>query len=205
MYVIVQMKPFERDMHGVAPTARGPKLAGCCPHPTGDDLRHVRVAYPPAPLQGPSPGLLRPRSGQTAGDAFGRGSGTSLARNSGQARHRPVSALARHARLNAAGSQPAHHRWLAGKIIPRGEQDHPRGSKNPPAEPRWQPPPLIRCPTLGQRLRGIPSHLARTVRDPSGSGSAASMTWGWRVWKRLWGSGFDVSMRLTANYERSLN
>ena len=170
----------------VALSARSPELAGRCPHPTGGASHDARVAYPPAPRQDPSPGLPRPRSGQTAGDAFGRGSGTSLVQKSGQARHRPVSTLARHARPCAAGSRPAHHRWLAGKVIPRGEQGHPRGPKNPPAEPRWQPPPLTRCPTLGHRLRGIPSRLARTVRDPSGNGSAASMTWGWRVWKK-WG------------------
>jgi len=72
-----------------------------------------------------------------------------------------------------------------------------RGPKNPPAEPRWQPPPLTRRPTLGHRLRGIPSHLNRTVRDPSGSGSAASMTWGWRVWKKWWEERLQIKTTLT--------
>jgi hypothetical protein len=65
------------DWYWVALTARGPERAGWCPHPTGVGLaRTWRLAYPPAPLQGPPPGLPRPRPGRAAGDALGACSGT---------------------------------------------------------------------------------------------------------------------------------
>lgn len=38
--------------------------------------KHTELAYPPAPLQGPPPGLPRPRPGRAAGAALGACSGT---------------------------------------------------------------------------------------------------------------------------------
>jgi len=46
-----------------------------------------------------------------------------------------------------------------------------------PASPRR--PPHV---TVG--LKGLSSRLARSVRDPSGSGSGMSVAWRWRVGKR---------------------
>jgi len=151
------------------------------------------LAYPPAPLRGPSPGLPRPRSGQTTGDAHDAVSGTDpdalcdaclCARqttSAGRIRHTmsatgPVRCFAPRPPCGRLGARFRPGGWLC-TPLPREDR--------PPAEPRWPPPPLTRCPTLGHRLRGIPSHLARTVRDPSGSGRTGSMAWGWRVWKRL--------------------
>lgn len=52
MHVIVQMIPFERDMHGVALIARGPEPAGWRPHLTDGCLPDAGVAYAPDPRPG---------------------------------------------------------------------------------------------------------------------------------------------------------
>ena len=143
-----------------------------------------RLAYPPAPLQGPPPGLLRPRSGQTARDAFGAGSGTDPGRPfpARHVRHRsgPVTRPSP-AFSGGRGTTPA--RWLAFHRPPRGLT---RLGPMPPAEPPWPPPPETSRATSARPAPDIPSRLHRNVRDPSGSGSGASMAWRWRVWKR-WG------------------
>jgi hypothetical protein len=101
-----------------------------------------RLAYPPAPLQGPPPGLLRPRSGQTARDAFGAGSGTDPGRPlpARHVRHRPgpVTRPSPAFRL-ARNTIPA--RWLAfhrrpRELAPRNRcrQRNPDGLRLP--EPR---------------------------------------------------------------------
>ena len=49
-----------------------------------------------------------------------------------------------------------------------------RETPMPPAEPRWPPPPEASRATSARPAPGIPSRLARNVRDPSGSGSAGN-------------------------------
>ena len=160
------------------------------------------LAYPPAPLQGPSPGLPRPRSGQTTGDAHDADSGTdpdlsdasrSAPKTTGAMEHiqqimsatGPVRCFAPRPPCGRQGTRSRPGGWLC---TPLPKEDRP------PAEPRWSPPPLTRCPTLGHHLRGIHSRVHRNVRDPSGSGSAASMTWGWKGWKRLGGCSLRPKM-----------
>ena len=176
----------------MALSARGPKLAGCCP---ASDRRRLA-----------SPGIFRPRP-----DCSGRDPDrprdmflawvpartlTSLFRpcmsvivqtkgferdmhSRDHVRHRPVPVTWPLDRLAADWEQiPA--RWLA---------LHAPQAPVLPAEPRWPPPLRPARATFAHPPRSIPSRLARNVRDPSGSGSAASMAWGSRVGKRLVGGG----------------
>jgi hypothetical protein len=109
-----------------------------------------RLAYPPAPLQGPPPGLLRPRSGQTARDAFGAGSGTDPGRPlpARHVRHRP-GPVTRPSPAFSGWQETTPTRWLAfhrrprdlplwaGPASNRCRQRNPDGLRLPkPAAPR---------------------------------------------------------------------
>ncbi len=94
-------------------------------------------------------------------------------------RHRPGPAQTPLTRLSAGVEQKSRPGgWLCTIRV---------AADRPPAEPRWPPPLRPARATFARPARSIPSHLHRNVRDPSGSGSGASMAWGWRVWKRCGG------------------
>jgi hypothetical protein len=135
-----------------------------------------RLAYPPAPLQGPPPGLLRPRSGQTARDAFGAGSGTDPGRPlpARHVRHRP-GPVTRPSPAFSGWQETTPTRWLAFHRLPR---DLPLWAGPASNRCRQRNPDGLRLPkprraTSARPAPGIPSRLARNVRDPSGSGSAS--------------------------------
>jgi hypothetical protein len=146
-----------------------------------------RLAYPPAPLQGPSPGLLRPRSGQTARDAFGAGSGTDPDRPfpARHVRHRPgpVTRPSPAFRRTRTKSRPGG--WLstgflgdlplwAGPASNRCRQRNPDGLRLP--KPR--------APRQHARPRTFPPAWLETFAIHPAAGVRRSMAWGWRVWKR---------------------
>ena len=184
-----QAVPSERSVMGGAVSARpetrrmlsGIRQAAAC--------MTRGLAYPPAPLQGPSPGLLRLRPGQAAGDAVGAGSGTDPDRWAMPPALPPkprvrwnTSSQIMSATGPARWFRPhPHDRWLGTQPGPVAGFARRSGEHRPPAEPRWLPPPRPVRPTSGRPVRGIPSRLARNVRDPSGSGSKPSMTWAWRM------------------------
>jgi hypothetical protein len=137
-----------------------------------------RLAYPPAPLQGPPPGLLRPRSGQTARDAFGAGSGTDPGRPlpARHVRHRPGPVTRPSPAFQAGRKRPRPGGWLSTGVLGtcRSGLAPPltdAASGTPMASASRSPPRHVSTPGPGHSLR-----LARNVRDPSGSGSAE------RVW-----------------------
>ena len=133
-------------------------------------MQATEPAYPPAPLQGPPPGLPRPRSGQTAGHASGVGSGTDPGRPlpARHVRHRPVPALAPLARL-PAGMERDPARWLAFHRplgdLPRENrccQRNPDGLRLPkPAAPRQRARPRAFPPTC---IETFAIHPAAGVR-----------------------------------------
>ena len=139
-----------------------------------DDVR-IRQTAPRTPGSGLStrspPGLLRPRSGQTAGVVLDVPART-LTRRTG-----PV--------MSATGPDrmfrfPPPWRRLENGCRPGGwlctvEPDRP------PAEPRWPPPPFATCRTLRQIPKGLPPAWSNTFEGPSGSGSGRSMAWGRNV------------------------
>ena len=171
-----------RSRTGVALSARGPEVAGCCPASDRRRLAGHGAGLSACPSSGPSarvaPAAIRTDRGTCVWRGFRHGpwqaaSGppcppqarpgdTPLARPFGLARNEPGP---------VAGFPPA----------PRG-----LAPRKPvlPAEPRWPPPPEACRATSARPAPGIPSHLHRNVRDPSGSGSAGIMAWGWRVWKK---------------------
>ncbi len=151
----------------MALTARGPELAGWRPHPTGVSLANTRSWLPHLPLFRalrpgcPGRGLDRPRE-----LLWARVPARTLAQNTRHVRHRPaplsrappacrrlerdpgpVAGFARHSQKSAA-----RQRNRVGHRLPRKA-----------------------TLTFARPAGGIPSHLARNVRDPSGSGSAPSL------------------------------
>jgi hypothetical protein len=169
---------------GVAQLARGPDIAGWCPHPTGVACRliaartraaqngirlHPARAGPcvddpgtPEPPKRPCPPRIRKA-----------------------ARHRPVS----------IPTLAAGRRWPAqgARISPvAGLADPPvRTSRRAPVQADPAASGTRRCtassivpPHVTADTRRPSSRLDRHVDDPSGDGSATMMARGWRVWMK---------------------
>ena len=106
-----------------------------------DDVR-IRQAAPRIPGTSAPPGLLRPRSGQTAGDGF-RGPPRTLMH------------LVRHT-MSATGPFRILPSFRMAWARPGGWLCTALKKHRPPAEPRWHPPPQGLRRTLRQTPRGIP-------------------------------------------------
>ena len=152
-------------------------------------MQHTEPAYPPAPLQGPPPGLLRPRSGLTAGVGFEDPART-LTRSTlpvmsatGPDRMFRFLAVTRTSRKRL----PA--RWLA-----------LHGHLRPPAS--GAPMASASCldlPHVSADPDRPSSRLVRYVRDPSGSGSGRSMARGWKVGMKT-GAGFGQGVGIVGGW-----
>ena len=143
-------------------------------------MQHTEPAYPPAPLQGPPPGLLRPRSGLTAGVGFEDPART-LARQTDppcppQART-GCSVSRRRGGACENGCRPGG--WLCTRLK----------ETRPPAEPRWPPPPAPTCRTFRQTPTGLPPAWSDTFAIHPAAG--ARKVWhGDGRWGRKGGCGW---------------
>ena len=177
-----------RSRTGVALIARGPERAGCCPASDRRRLAGHGAGLSPAPLQGPPPGLPRPRSGQTAGHASGVGSGTDPGRPfpARHVRHRPGPVTRPSPALSGGhGTTPA--RWLAFHRLPRGLAPPltDAASGTPMASASWSlarhvstPGPGHSLPPASKRSRSIRQRECRGVWH---GGGGCGKRWGGEV------------------------
>ena len=126
--------------------------------------KHTELACSPAPLQGPPPGLPRPRPGRATGAALGAGSGTDLG-----AKPRAMSATGPH--RSPACPLFAGRKWAPGPVA-----GFARPPKGPPASGTALAIASLQVPAhVTPAPKGHSSRLARHVRDPSGGGSDGMM------------------------------
>jgi hypothetical protein len=134
MYVIVQMKPFERDMHlGGADSARPGTRRMVSPPDRRRPRMHVEVGLLTRPSSGPStrvaPAAAWTGRGRCFGRVFRHGPWREKMRH---VRHRPAPVI--HP-ARQAGKRPRPGGWLC-TTLPK--------ERRPPAEPRWPSPPPAR-------------------------------------------------------------
>ena len=166
-----------RSRTGVALTARGPEVAGCCPASDRRRLAGHGAGVSPAPLQGPPPGLPRPRSGQTAGHASGVGSGTDPERPlpARHVRHRPGPAtrpspafrLARNEPGPVAGFPPALSGTCPAKTGAASGTPMASASRSPPRHVS-APGPGPSLPPASKRSRSIRQRECRGLSHGGG-------------------------------------
>ena len=147
---VVCMLPLSRETCGVAQSARGPKIAGWCPHPTGSRLRfsspgHGRLKTVSGFIRhGPVLALtIRGRPGDSACTPR-------PPRIRKAARHRPVSTLT----LTAGRRGPAQRARIS--PVAGLARSSPKGVTTLPAEPAGAPPPPSSRRTLRQAPGGLP-------------------------------------------------